>query len=130
MVKGSEVPRMTNPRPGELWLIKSDDGRKQAVVCVMSVGRRVVSAAFTDSDPDLAYDEEVVFEAGQAAPWVVRLSPTLVGPVPRGRSSSGWGRSGVPWRSRLHVARGVAAIAAGPSRVSARRSVGPALEGG
>ena len=84
MVKGSEVLRMTDPRPGELWLIRSADGQRRAIVCVLSLGRSVASVAFTDSEADLAYDEELVFEACSAAPLVVRLSPTLVGPVPRG----------------------------------------------
>ena len=92
MRPNKDISDPVTPAPGELWFIRSEeDPAERALVCVIESdaargrGRPDhpvhASVAFTDTDLESATDGDLCYALGEAAPWTLRVSTNLVGPV-------------------------------------------------
>jgi hypothetical protein len=78
------------PKVGEIWTIAppADPDGTRAIVCVLDDGDgsgACLSVAFTDSQPEYATDQHLIYEPGEATLWELRVALDVVGPVGRGQ---------------------------------------------
>jgi hypothetical protein len=71
------------PSVGEVWMAIGEDGER-VCACVLGPIAQMpgfLLVAFADTDYETATDQDFCYAAGEAAPWMLRVSPNLTGAI-------------------------------------------------